>query len=104
MWGLGRAAGMSEAEFWESTAAKVLKLHDIAVMEPSKRRDFFNAQLISVLLNKDRSESSPVVTVEEILSQQYPTKRNGYTSEEWDDSMGAQSDWQTLKGHLKGNG
>jgi hypothetical protein len=86
---------MSDAEFWDSTVAKVLKLYETKIIEPAKRSDYFVALIISNLVSSDKK-----ITPDDILSIKYHIKKDVIITH--DPELGAQGNWRALRASLKG--
>lgn len=88
---------MSDVEFRSSTLAKVVALRN-RQDQNDKRRDFFVAELVAIKL----STAKKTVSVEDVLAWQY--RQKNVVTTPWDDSMGAQGDWESMRDALKYRG
>lgn len=69
----------------------------------NRTRDFFPAQVISILLNNRRQEKSDKIwNTEEILDQRYPRLKGARPDGRLDPDRGAGGNWKELKANLKG--
>lgn len=95
--------GLSDAEFWLSTYAKILALEDAKEVQ-DKRRDFFPAFLISIELNKLKGTDDKMCTPQDVLEFQYPNRAKSvnFTPSTDGPEMGASGDWKAMRDRLKG--